>query len=170
MKKPRIGVSACLLGENVRYDGQNKLDSLIAETLSQKFEMVPVCPECEMGLGAPREPMHLEGDPQQPRLIANSTRIDLSDRMRAWCDEHVRSLEKENLCGFVFKSRSPSCGMGDAEVVLESGSDDATASGLFARAFVEHFPGLPIIDETLLQDPVLRVGFIERVLTLGRCR
>lgn len=144
----RIGVSACLLGANVRYDGRNKREPLIAETLSQEFEWVPVCPEVEMGLGTPREPMHLEGDPQQPRLVTNTTGIDLTDRMQTWCDERIRSLKDENLCGFIFKSRSPSCGM------------DA---GLFARAFVEHFPDVPIIDEALLRDSASRTRFIKQV-------
>lgn len=147
----RIGVSACLLGANVRYDGRNKHEPLIAETLSQEFEWVPVCPEVEMGLGTPRGPLHLEGDPQQPRLITNTTGIDLTDRMQTWCDERIRSLEDENLCGFIFKSRSPSC---------------ALDSGLFARTFAKHFSKLPIIDEALLQDPILRAGFIKQ----ARCR
>jgi len=111
MEKIRIGVSACLMGEKVRFDGQHKRDSYIVDTLSRWFELIPVCPEFELGLGVPRESMRLEGDPEAPRLITNKTRKDLTDSMQSWCRKRVTALEKENLCGFIFKSKSPSSGM-----------------------------------------------------------
>jgi len=150
--KPRIGVSACLLGEKVRYDGRHKYDPLVTETLAESFDLVPVCPEVELGLGVPREPMQLEGDSDHPHLVVTSTRVDLTDRMQFWCRERLHLLEKESLHGFVFKSKSPSCGMG---------------SGLFARAIEDYFPGLPVVDEVRLQDPDLRADFIARVSAPG---
>ncbi|MCF7818948.1 MAG: DUF523 and DUF1722 domain-containing protein, partial [Kiritimatiellales bacterium] len=170
MEKIRMGVSACLLGEKVRYDGQHKLDNYIADTLSQWFEFVPVCPEFELGLGVPRESMRLEGDPEHPRLVTNKTKVDLTDRMLAWSAVRVELLEKENLCGFIFKSNSPSSGMERVKVYASSGMAVKKGRGLFAKAFMEHFPLLPIEEEGRLHDPALRENFIERVFTLRRWR
>ncbi len=171
MEKIRIGVSACLLGEEVRYDGQHQRDSYITGLLSQWFEFVPVCPEFELGLGVPREPMHLEGDPASPRLITTKTRRDLTDAMQAWCDRRTRELEKEGLCGFIFKSKSPSSGMERVKVYPAGGGMAVKkGSGLFARTFMEHFPNLPVEEEGRLHDPGLRENFMERVFTLRRWR
>jgi uncharacterized protein YbgA (DUF1722 family)/uncharacterized protein YbbK (DUF523 family) len=170
MEKIRIGVSSCLLGEKVRYDGQGKLDRYIADTLSQWFEYVPVCPEFELGLGVPRETMRLEGDPEQPRLMTNKSRVDLTDRMQAWCSARVEALEAENLCGFIFKSKSPSSGMERVKVYQSGGMPVNRGRGLFAKAFMERFPLLPVEEEGRLHDPGLRENFIERVFTLKRWR
>jgi uncharacterized protein YbgA (DUF1722 family)/uncharacterized protein YbbK (DUF523 family) len=170
MEKIRIGASACLLGEKVRYDGQHKLDRYLTDTLSQWFEFVPVCPEFELGLGVPRETMRLEGDPEHPRLVTGKSRIDLTDRMQAWCDQRVSELEAENLCGFIFKSKSPSSGMERVKVYQPGGMPVNKGRGLFARSFMEHFPNLPCEEEGRLHDPVLRENFIERVFVLRRWR
>jgi uncharacterized protein YbgA (DUF1722 family)/uncharacterized protein YbbK (DUF523 family) len=170
MDKIRIGVSACLLGEKVRYDGQHKLDSFITETLSQWFEFVGVCPEFELGLGVPRETMRLEGDPEQPRLVTHKSRTDLTDAMLAWSEERVRSLEAEKLCGFIFKSKSPSSGMERVKVYQSSGMPVKKGRGIFANAFMKHFPLLPVEEEGRLNDPGLRENFIVRVFALKRWR
>jgi uncharacterized protein YbgA (DUF1722 family)/uncharacterized protein YbbK (DUF523 family) len=171
MEKIRIGVSACLLGEEVRYDGQHKRDSYIVNTLSRWFELIPVCPEFELGLGVPRESMRLEGDPAAPRLVTIKTRKDLTDPMQSWCRKRVNTLEKENLCGFIFKSKSPSSGMEWVKVYPAGGGMAVkNGTGLFARAFMEHFPNLPVEEEGRLHDAGLRENFIERLFTLKRWR
>jgi len=138
--KIRLGISTCLLGENVRYDGGHKRDRFIIETLGQFVEFVPVCPEVECGLPIPRESMHLAGDPESPRLVTTRTKVDHTERMLTWAGKRVRELEKENLCGFVFKSNSPSSGMERVRVYNEHGIPQKIGIGMFARAFMDHFP------------------------------
>jgi uncharacterized protein YbgA (DUF1722 family)/uncharacterized protein YbbK (DUF523 family) len=169
-KPIRIGISSCLLGENVRYDGGHKLDRFLAETLGQYVEYVPVCPEVECGLGIPRESMHLAGDPENPRLVTTRTGVDLTDRMNGWAAKRVKELESENLSGFVFKSRSPSSGMERINVFSDKGQPVKKGVGLFARAFMDHFPDMPVEDDGRLNDPVLRENFIEAIFALGRWR
>ena len=170
MDKIRIGVSACLLGQPVRYDGQHKHDHYITDTLGRYFEFVGVCPEVECGLGVPRESMRLVGDPANPRLVTTRTGVDLTDRMQAWVAKRVVELEKEDLYGFIFKSRSPSSGMEKVKVYNERGGVIGNSPGLFGKAFMAHFPTLPCEDEGRLNDPDLRENFIERVFTLWRFR
>jgi uncharacterized protein YbgA (DUF1722 family)/uncharacterized protein YbbK (DUF523 family) len=170
MDKIKIGVSKCLLGEPVRYDGQHKLDHFITDTLGRYFEFVGVCPEVECGLGVPRESMHLVGDPAHPRLVTTRTGIDHTDRLTAWSAKRVIELEPEDLCGYIFKSRSPSSGMENVKVYNGQGGFSGKAPGLFAKAFLAHFPTLPCEDEGRLNDPDLRENFIERVFTLWRYR
>ncbi|MDF7806014.1 DUF523 and DUF1722 domain-containing protein [Pontiellaceae bacterium B12219] len=170
MDKIRIGVSSCLMGEKVRYDGQHKHDSYVTGTLGRWFEFVPVCPEFELGLGVPRESMRLEGDPEHPRLMTNKTRRDLTEPMLAWCEKRLNGLEQENLGGFIFKSKSPSSGMERVKVYAENGMPSNNGRGLFANAFMNKFPLLPVEEEGRLHDPALRESFIERVFTLKRWR
>ena len=162
-KDIRLGISACLLGQPVRYDGGHRLDRWIADTLGQYVTFVPVCPEAECGLGVPRESMHLAGDPARPRLITTRTHRDLTDRMVQWARRRVTELEKENLCGFIFKSNSPSSGMARVPVHDEKGGVAKTGVGIFARAFMDHFPLLPVEDEGRLHDDEIRENFIERL-------
>lgn len=170
MEKITIGVSKCLLGEPVRYDGQHKHDHFITDTLGRYFEFVGVCPEVECGFGVPRESMHLEGAPASPRLVTTRTKIDLTEQMQSWVTRRVVELEKEDLNGFIFKSRSPSSGMGNVKVYNNKGGFSGKAPGIFAKAFMAHFPNLPCEDEGWLNDPDLRENFIERVFTLWRFR
>ena len=107
----RIGVSACLLGQPVRFDGSHKHDRYLTGTLDEYFEFLPVCPEVEAGFPVPRETFRLVGDPQRPRLVTTRSRVDPTERMTAWAERRMRELEKENLCGFIFKSDSPSSGL-----------------------------------------------------------
>jgi uncharacterized protein YbgA (DUF1722 family)/uncharacterized protein YbbK (DUF523 family) len=170
LEKIKLGVSSCLLGENVRYDGGHKLDRFLQDTLGEYVEYVPVCPEAECGLGVPREAMHLEGDPASPRLITTRTRQDMTRRVMTWAHKRVAQLEKEALCGFIFKSDSPSSGMERIKVYSEKGMPVKKGVGIFARIFMEHFPLLPVEDDGRLHDLNLRENFIERIFALRRWR
>jgi uncharacterized protein YbgA (DUF1722 family)/uncharacterized protein YbbK (DUF523 family) len=170
MEKIKLGISACLLGENVRYDGGHKLDRSLTDTLGQYVEYVPVCPEVECGLGVPRESMRLEGDPESPRLVTTRTKRDMTDHMVRWAKKRVVELEKDDLYGFIFKSNSPSSGMERIRVYNEKGRSVKKGVGIFARIFMHHFPLLPVEDEGRLHDPGLRENFIERIFTLKRWR
>jgi uncharacterized protein YbgA (DUF1722 family)/uncharacterized protein YbbK (DUF523 family) len=166
----RIGISACLLGEKVRYDGGHKRDRYLTDTLGQYVAYVPVCPEVEAGFGIPRESMQLRGDPEAPRLVTNRSEKDLTEKMLGWAIRRVVELEKEDLCGFIFKSRSPSSGMERVKVVTDKGMPVKKGVGLFAKAFMDHFPLIPVEEEGRLHDPKLRENFIESVFVFKRWR
>ncbi len=168
--KIRLGISTCLLGENVRYDGGHKHDRYITGTLGQFVEFVPVCPEMECGLPIPRESMHLEGNPELPRLVTSRTKVDHTDQMVAWARKRVKELEQEDLCGFIFKSNSPSSGMERVRVYNEKGIPQKIGVGMFARTFMEHFPLVPVEEDGRLHDLKLRENFIERIFVLKRWR
>jgi uncharacterized protein YbgA (DUF1722 family)/uncharacterized protein YbbK (DUF523 family) len=168
--KIRIGVSACLLGQPVRFDGGHKHDHYLTDTLGQYLDFVPVCPEVESGFPIPREALRLVGNPQNPRLITSRTNIDHTDRMIDWAEKRVRELETEGLCGFIFKSDSPSSGLMRVKVYNPKGMAEKKGVGLFARTFVQHFPLLPVEEEGRLNDPKLRETFIEQIFTLKRWR
>ncbi|MBP1726041.1 MAG: hypothetical protein H6Q51_1339 [Deltaproteobacteria bacterium] len=170
MSTIRLGISTCLLGEPVRYDGGHKRDRFITDTLGQYVEFVPVCPETECGLGVPRESMRLQGDPASPRLVTSRTGVDHTDRMVAWAERRLKELEQEDLCGFIFKSDSPSSGMERVRVYSYKGMPERKGVGIFARMFMEHFPLLPVEEEGRLHDPKLRENFIESIFTLKRWR
>jgi uncharacterized protein YbgA (DUF1722 family)/uncharacterized protein YbbK (DUF523 family) len=170
LTKIKLGISACLLGEKVRYDGGHKLDHFITETLGKFVEFVPVCPEVECGLGIPREAMHLVAGPDGPRLVTIRTQVDYTERMRTWAQKRVVELEQEDLCGFIFKSGSPSSGMERVKIYYGKGEPARTGVGMFAREFMQHFPLLPVEDEGRLHDPDLRENFLERLFSLQRWR
>ena len=159
----RLGISSCLLGERVRYDGGHKHDAYLTDTLGQFVQWVPVCPEVECGLPVPREAMHLEGDPASPRLVTIRTHLDQTERMLSWARRRVEELAAGGLSGFVFKANSPSCGREGISVYDARGMAQESGVGLFARLFMERFPLLPVEDEERLHDPALRENFIERV-------
>ena len=166
----KLGISTCLLGEKVRYDGGHKLDRFIVNTLGNYVEFVPVCPETECGLGAPREAMRLVGDPKNPRLVTIKTKKDLTDRMVRWAEKRCDELEKENLCGYIFKSKSPSSGMERVKVYNDQGVPSNNGVGVFARIFMDRFPLLPVEEEGRLHDPKLRENFIECIFVFKRWR
>jgi len=168
--KIRLGISACLLGEEVRYDGGHKHDRYLTDTLGRYVEYVPVCPEVEAGFGIPREAMRLEGDPNAPHLVTRRTKRDLTESMLAWAKKRALELEGQDLCGFIFKSRSPSSGMERIAVYNEKGMPVKKGIGLFARVFMDHFPLVPVEEEGRLHDPKLRENFIECVFVLKRWR
>jgi uncharacterized protein YbgA (DUF1722 family)/uncharacterized protein YbbK (DUF523 family) len=165
-----LGISACLLGEEVRWNGEHKLDQLLTDTLGQFVRYRPVCPEVECGFGIPREPFQLEGDSQAPRFVASHTKQDYTERILRWARRRVRALETEALCGFILKSKSPSCGMERVKVYDAKGVAVPKGMGIFARVFTEHFPLVPVEDDGRLHDPVLRDNFIERVFVMKRWR
>jgi len=171
MEKIRLGISACLLGQQVRYDGGHKRDTFLTGTLAEYVDYVPVCPEVEIGLPTPREALRLVGDSDNPRLITQKTGIDYTERMQDWAAVRLQALEKEELCGFIFKSRSPSSGMERVKVYGKAGGMPAkTGVGVFARAFMEHFPLLPVEEEGRMHDHRLRENFIECIFAFQRWR
>lgn len=169
-EKIRMGISACLLGDSVRYDGGHKLDHYLRDTLGRYVDWVSVCPEVESGLPVPREAMRLVGGAAAPRLVTTRTAMDYTDRVTAWTSGELRRLAQADLCGFVFKTKSPSSGMRGVKVYGPSGRSSHAGVGIFARAFMERFPLLPVEDEGRLQDQGLRENFIERVFVFHRWR
>jgi uncharacterized protein YbgA (DUF1722 family)/uncharacterized protein YbbK (DUF523 family) len=169
--KLKLGISSCLLGHKVRYDGQHKYDHWLVEILGQHVSYVPVCPEVGCGLPVPREAMRLVGDPLSPRLLTVQTGIDHTPRMLDFCRRQIAELETEKLCGFVFKSKSPSSGMERVKVYPEKGgAGDKKGVGIFARELMRAMPLLPFEEEGRLHDPVLRENFIERIFVMHRWR
>lgn len=166
----RIGISRCLLGEHVRYDGGHKRDAFLLETLGPHVEWIPVCPEVELGLGAPREAMRLAGDPHAPRLLTITTGVDYTGAMNRFAQQRVRELESLNLSGFIFKARSPSCGIAQVPIFNAQGMETYDGVGLFARAFMAHFPEMPVEDENHLHDPQAVQRFLERAAAYRRAR
>lgn len=170
MQKIKLGISSCLLGEKVRFDGGHQWDRFITDTLGNYVEFAAVCPEVESGLSVPREAMRLVGDPAQPRLLTVRTGIDHTERLVTWARRRVQELAPQDLCGFIFKSKSPSSGMARVKVYNDQGIPAPRGVGIFARVFMERFPGLPVTDEGRLHDPALRENFIERLFVLKRWR
>ncbi|MBN1545954.1 MAG: DUF523 and DUF1722 domain-containing protein [Syntrophaceae bacterium] len=168
MDKLKLGISTCLLGFPVRYDGGHKLNHYLKDILGRYVEFVPVCPEVECGFGVPREPIRLVGEIKKPRLITVHSKKDLTDQMSLWAAKRVKELEAEGLCGFVFKSESPSSGMERVKVYNDKGVAEKKGVGMFARAFMTHFPNLPVEEEGRLNDAILRENFIERIFTYAR--
>jgi uncharacterized protein YbgA (DUF1722 family)/uncharacterized protein YbbK (DUF523 family) len=164
----RLGISRCLLGEGVRFDGGHKRDNFLTEVLGRYVEWVPVCPEVEAGLGTPREAMRLVGDPQHPRLMTIKTGIDHTRVLQTMTTNRIEELKKLDLSGYVFKKGSPSCGIERVRIYSEQGKLSRNGAGLFARAFIELFPLIPIEEEGRLCEPTLRENFIERVFCYRR--
>jgi uncharacterized protein YbgA (DUF1722 family)/uncharacterized protein YbbK (DUF523 family) len=169
-EKIRLGVSTCLLGERVRYDGGHKRDAFLVEALGPWVEWVPVCPELEVGLGVPRPPIHLIGAPSSPRLVVVSTGEDLTARMRRFAEARAAELARLGLDGYVLKRASPSCGMERVKVHGASGRAAAAGRGLYATVLMERLPLLPVEEEGRLGDAGIRENFIERVFAAARWR
>jgi uncharacterized protein YbgA (DUF1722 family)/uncharacterized protein YbbK (DUF523 family) len=166
----RVGVSACLLGQEVRYDGSHARDRYVVGTLAEHFALVPVCPEEEVGMGTPRETVRLVGDAEAPRMVAPKSGKDWTRPMTRWSRGRARQLGAEELCGFIFKKNSPSCGAFRVKVYPEKGMPVRQGRGLFAAEFARRHPLVPIEEEGRLNDPGLRENFIERVFALHRLR
>jgi uncharacterized protein YbbK (DUF523 family) len=158
----RIGISQCLLGDRVRYDGGHKRDALLVDSLSRQVEWVPVCPEVEAGLGVPREPMRLEGTAASPRLVTTTTMVDHTATMQQFSERRLRELERLDLSGFVLKARSPSCGIGNVPLLNAQGIETPEGVGLFAQVLMAHFPTMPVEDEDRLHDPQILKNFLKR--------
>jgi uncharacterized protein YbbK (DUF523 family)/uncharacterized protein YbgA (DUF1722 family) len=164
----RIGISACLLGEEVRFDGGHKRDAFLTDILGPHVEFVPVCPEVEMGLGTPRETLRLVRQGPSVRMITTRTSIDHTDAMNRWASKRLDALDHEELSGYVLKKDSPSCGMERVKTYAETETPRRDGRGLFAAALMERMPLLPVEEEGRLSDPVLRENFIERVFAYRR--
>lgn len=166
----RIGISSCLLGERVRFDGNHKHDTYITETLGRYFEFVPVCPEVAIGLGIPREPIRLTGDPAAPRAVGvRDASLDVTDRLAAYGRRMARALGGASaISGYIVKRKSPSCGMERVKIFAAPGAAPRSGRGVYTRALMEAQPLLPVEEEGRLADPVLRENFIERVYAYRR--
>ncbi len=164
----RIGVSACLLGDEVRFDGGHKRDPFLTETLGPFVEWVRVCPEVEVGMGTPRESLRLIRMDGGIRMVTVKTGIDHTAAMVRYARQRVAALADQNLSGYVLKKDSPSCGMERVKVYDPHGSPTRTGRGLFADALAARFPLLPMEEEGRLSDPRLRENFIERVFAYRR--
>lgn len=164
----RIGVSACLLGEQVRWDAGHKRNEYVRGRLAEHFVFVPVCPEVELGLGIPREPIRLARQDGEIRLLGREDQGDLSAAMRDYARARVADLAAAGLSGYILKSGSPSCGMERVKVWDRNGVPSKSGRGLFAEVLIERLPLLPVEEEGRLNDPGLRENFIERVFAHRR--
>ncbi|MDY0318777.1 MAG: DUF523 and DUF1722 domain-containing protein [Candidatus Cloacimonadaceae bacterium] len=169
MEKLLLGVSSCLLGKQVRFDGGHKYDSWVVDTLGAYAEYFDLCPEHQCGMGIPREALNLKGSKDSYRMLTNKTLVDYTDQMLSWSLPVIEDLKKRPLCGYILKSKSPSCGMERVKLYpLHGGAAGKTGVGIFARELLRAFPYLPIEEEGRLHDPVLRENFIERVFVRHR--
>ncbi|MEP6887548.1 MAG: DUF523 and DUF1722 domain-containing protein [Nitrospirales bacterium] len=164
----RLGISRCLLGDEVRFDGGHKRDNFLTDVFGRYVEWIPVCPEVEAGLGTPREAMRLVGDLQRPRLVTIKSGKDHTAALEAATTNRIKTLEEMDLSGYVFKKDSPSCGVERVRVYNEHGMPGRKGVGIFARAFINRFPLTPVEEEGRLCDPPLRENFIERVFCYRR--
>ena len=166
----RVGVSSCLLGNLVRYDGGHRRLSVITDVLADFFEWVPVCPEVEVGMGVPRETLRLWEGESETQLVADESRTNYTKEMRSWSEAKVRSLQSLGLCGFVFKKNSPSCGAEGVAVYSDADEVRSSGRGIFAETVVDSDPSLPVEEEGSLEDEALRDHFIERIFARHRLR
>lgn len=157
-----VGVSRCLLGQKVRFDGGHKRDRFVDDILSKYVDFVPICPEVAIGMGVPREPIHLLGDPENPKVVGiKNTGLDVTRELKQYSKQAVKQLQ--HVSAYILKSKSPTCGMERVKVYSPKGGATNTGVGVFARALMQQFPNLPIEEEGRLNDPILRENFIERL-------
>jgi uncharacterized protein YbgA (DUF1722 family)/uncharacterized protein YbbK (DUF523 family) len=170
LKPPKVGVSACLLGHQVRYDGGHKRDAFVVEALSQHMALIPICPETAIGLGIPRPTIRLMGDIERPRLVGTADAgFDVTRQMEDYAERQVAELG--DLCGYILKKDSPSCGMERVKVFNDQGTHaERKGSGVFARILMQRLPLLPVEEEGRLNDAVLRENFVNRVFVMQRWR
>lgn len=156
----KIGISACLLGKKVRYDGKDKLNRAVKRWANlEGIKFIPVCPEVECGLPVPREAMSLTGNPEAPRLVTNETAIDHTGKLKKWIRKKLKDLKAEDISGFILKSRSPSCGLKSVKIK----GYRKKINGLFASAIVRAFPGMPVVEDEGLKDSDSRARFLKKV-------
>ncbi|MZH14663.1 MAG: DUF1722 domain-containing protein [Nitrospinae bacterium] len=167
--KIKIGVSSCLIGEKVRWNGDHKQNHYVQEVLANYFDYVSVCPEMEVGMGVPRETVALYGDLENFRMVGKKTQTDWTKPMQRYTKGRIKSLAHEELCGFIFKSKSPSCGLGRVPVYSEFESQKVRhGAGMFAAEFIKNFPLVPTEDEGRLNNPKFRENFIVKVFSYYR--
>ncbi|MDA0207454.1 MAG: DUF523 domain-containing protein [Acidobacteria bacterium] len=156
---PRVGISSCLLGEPVRHDGGHRKQPTLLDEFSSQIEWVASCPEVELGLGVPRETIQIELQQGSLALMTHDSRRDITDSMRSWAQQRAAALAAMNISGYVFKARSPSCGVGSVAIV--GGGHDGT--GLFAAELIRQLPNLPVVEEDQLATHSARQAFLEQV-------
>ncbi len=166
-----VGISSCLLGQPVRYDGGHKRNSLLVDELGKYFEYLPFCPEVAIGLGTPRSPIRLTGLPSQPRAVARAVgiqinRFDVTEKLIDYARSVVQTGPR--ISGYVFKAGSPSCGMERVTVYDEKGSPNGASSGIYARIVMRAWPSMPVEEENRLSDPAIRDRFVESVYAYNR--
>jgi len=167
--KIKIGVSSCLLGEEVRWNGGHKKDRYVQGVLDKYFDYVPVCPEVDVGMGTPRETVALYGTLKSHKMISKKSQTDWTGKMTNYINGRISELGKIDLCGYIFKSKSPSCGIGRVPIYSEFGNSKVRhGPGMFASAFIKTLPLIPVEDEGRLHDPVIRENFIVRVFCFNR--
>jgi uncharacterized protein YbgA (DUF1722 family)/uncharacterized protein YbbK (DUF523 family) len=166
--KPRVGISACLLGHQVRFDGGHKREQFLTEVLGRFVDWIPVCPEVEVGMGVPRETVRLVGTPANSQMIAEKSAKNWTAAMARFAAKRVRELAGYDLSGYVVKKDSPSCGMERVKVFTSRNTPVRQGRGLFAAALFQHLPLLPVEEEGRLNDLALRENFIERVFAYRR--
>jgi len=164
-----------VLGAEVRYDGRHKRDSFIADDLARSVDLVSVCPEMEVGMGVPRESVHLvrAGQPEALRMRGVESGHDWTDRMNRFAEARADALADQELAGFIFKSKSPSCGLSGVKIDAPGGAPEdqpTLGRGLFAEALARRLPNLPLQDEARLGDAQLREDFLERVFAYAHLR
>ena len=165
--RPVLGISSCLLGQQVRFDGGHKKDGWITGPLAEFFDFWPVCPEVGIGLGVPRPTIHLVGDPAQPRAVGSrDPSLDVTGRLELFARAQIPQLD--GISGYILKSKSPSCGMARVPVTSEKGMPAKVGVGIYARVVMERMPLLPVEEDGRLNDPVLRENFVTRVYVLHR--
>lgn len=165
----RVGVSACLVGQAVRYDGADKRNHFVVDELARLVELVPVCPEVEVGMGVPRPPLHLVGPALAPRMVVASTGEDWTARMERFARDRVRRLIEAGISGYVLKARSPSCGLDGVELHHAAGGPTTREGrGLFAAELRRALPDLPIEEEGALEDHHRRQAFLAKVFAYRR--
>jgi len=169
-QRVRIGISSCLLGAQVRFDGGHKKDEFLTKHFGRYVEWVPVCPEVEIGLGVPRESLRLDDEGKGAHLVAPRSGLDHTERMKEWTRKQAKDLVEQELCGFVLKRGSPSCGLVRVKVYHDKGLLHKNGQGLFASSLVEQFPHLPVEEEGRLNDPRLRENFVSQVFCYSRWR
>jgi uncharacterized protein YbgA (DUF1722 family)/uncharacterized protein YbbK (DUF523 family) len=166
----RIGISSCLLGCKVRFDGGHKRDDFLVNTFGRWVEWLPVCPEVEVGMGTPREPIRLVREGGEVRLVAPKSGRDWTAEMREYAARRANGIAGADLCGYVLKKDSPSCGMERVKIYQAGGMPHKDGRGVFAEALLARFPNLPVEEEGRLSDPRLRDNFVERVFAYRRLR
>jgi len=167
-KKPIVGISTCLLGEKVRYDGGHKLNHYLKDNLGMYVDFYPVCPEVECGLSVPREAMRLVEQNGQIHLMTQKSKKNMTLQMKKWMKQKLKVLSQLSLCGFIFKSKSPSSGLFRVKIYHDNGNVVKSGSGLFAKGVLDAFPLLPVEDDGRLNDHQLRENFIERIFVMKR--
>ena len=167
-ERPRVGISTCLLGENVRYDGGHKLNHYLRDVLGGYVEFFPVCPEVECGMSIPREALRLVDIDGDIRLMTQKTKKDMTSQMTKWMKQKLVELSDIPLCGFIFKSKSPSSGLKGVKVYKQNGGVAKNGVGIFAKGVTGFFPFLPVEEDGRLNDSSLRENFIERIFVMQR--